>query len=451
LPTTLLLKNADVIATMDAARRELKSGWVHISDGMIVAIGEGEAPAVRVNEVVDLAGRLVCPGLINTHHHMFQSLTRAVPTAQDSSLFGWLQTLYPIWSRLTPEMIKVSTQTAMAELLLGGCTTSSDHLYLFPNGARLDDCIEAASEIGMRFHAARGAMSIGESQGGLPPDSLVEKEPAILNDTQRVIETYNDPSDGAMVRVVVAPCSPFSVSQGLMADSAQLARQYGVSMHTHLAEDKDDVAYSLAKFGRTPARYAEALGWLGPDVWHAHCVRLDRDGIRLFAASGTGVAHCPCSNMRLGSGIAPIGRMRRAGVPVGLGVDGSASNDSGNLIAEMRQALLLQRVKYGAGVMTGRQALEIATVGGAQVLNRTDIGRIAPGQAADLAIFDLNDLQFAGALHDPVAALAFCGPVAPLHTLVNGRFVVRDRRLTTIDLGKLIRRHNHLAKSLING
>jgi cytosine/adenosine deaminase-related metal-dependent hydrolase len=236
-----------------------------------------------------------------------------------------------------------------------------------------------------------------------------------------------------------------------MADSAQLARQYGVSMHTHLAEDKDDVAYSLAKFGRTPARYAEALGWLGPDVWHAHCVRLDRDGIRLFAASGTGVAHCPCSNMRLGSGIAPIGRMRRAGVPVGLGVDGSASNDSGNLIAEMRQALLLQRVKYGAGVMTGRQALEIATVGGAQVLNRTDIGRIAPGQAADLAIFDLNDLQFAGALHDPVAALAFCGPVAPLHTLVNGRFVVRDRRLTTIDLGKLIRRHNHLAKSLING
>ncbi len=451
MPTTLLLKNADVVATMDAAHKELKSGWVHIRDGKIVAVGEGEAPAAEVDEVVDLTGRLVCPGLINTHHHMFQSLTRAVPPAQDSSLFGWLQTLYPIWSRLTPEMIRVSTQTAMAELLLSGCTTSSDHLYLFPNGVRLDDCIEAASEIGMRFHAARGAMSIGESQGGLPPDGLVEKEPAILKDTQRVIETYNDPSDGAMVRVVVAPCSPFSVSQGLMADSAQLARQYGVSMHTHLAEDQDDVAYSLAKFGRTPARYAEALGWLGPDVWHAHCVRLDRDGVRLFAASRTGVAHCPCSNMRLGSGIAPIGRMRRAGVAVGLGVDGSASNDSGNLMAEMRQAMLLQRVKYGAGAMTGRQALEIATVGGAQVLNRTDIGRIAPGMAADLAIFDLNDLQFAGALHDPVAALAFCGPVAPLHTLVNGRFVVRDRRLTTIDLGKLIRRHNQLAQALING
>ncbi len=451
MPTSLILKNADVVVTMDAARTELKSGWVHIRDGKIVAVGEGQTPAVTVDEVVDLTGRLVCPGLINTHHHMFQSLTRAVPAAQDSSLFGWLQALYPIWSRLTPEMIRVSTQIAMAELLLSGCTTSSDHLYLFPNGARLDDSIEAATEIGMRFHAARGAMSIGESEGGLPPDGLVEGEPAILKDTQRVIEAYHDPADGAMVRVVVAPCSPFSVSQGLMADSAQLARQYGVSMHTHLAEDKDDVAYSLAKFGRTPARYAEALGWLGPDVWHAHCVQLDREGIRLFAASHTGVAHCPCSNMRLGSGIAPIGRMRKAGVPVGLGVDGSASNDSGSLIAEMRQAMLLQRVKHGAGAMTGRQALEIATVGGATVLNRTDIGRIAPGMAADLAIFDLNDLAFAGALHDPIAALALCGPTAPLHTLVNGRFLVRDRRLTTIDLGKLVHRHNELAKNLVNG
>jgi len=451
LPTTLVLKNADIIVTMDAARTELKSGWIHVREGKIVALGQGEAPPAKVDEVVDLTGRLVCPGLINTHHHMFQSLTRAVPLAQNASLFGWLQALYPIWSRLTPEMIRVSTQIAMAELLLSGCTTSSDHLYLFPNGARLDDSIEAASEIGMRFHAARGAMSIGESQGGLPPDSLVEKEPAILKDTQRVIETYNDASDGAMMRIVVAPCSPFSVSQGLMADSAQLARQYGVSMHTHLAEDKDDVAYSLAKFGRTPARYAEALGWLGPDVWHAHCVQLDAEGVRLFAASHTGVAHCPCSNMRLGSGIAPIGRMRRAGVPVGLGVDGSASNDSGNLIAEMRQAMLLQRVKYGAGAMTARQALEIATVGGATVLNRKDIGRIAPGMAADFAIFDLNDLAFAGTLHDPVAALALCGPTAPLHTVVNGRFIVRDRQLTTIDLGKLVHRHNRLAANLIDG
>jgi cytosine/adenosine deaminase-related metal-dependent hydrolase len=451
LPKTLLLKNADVIVTLDEVGRELKSGWLHIRDGKIAALGQGEAPAVAVDEVVDLTGRLVCPGLINTHHHMFQSLTRAVPAAQDVSLFGWLRTLYPIWSRLTPEMIRVSAQMAMAELLLSGCTTSSDHLYLFPNGARLDDCIEAAGDIGIRFHAARGAMSIGESQGGLPPDALVEPEAAILKDTQRVIEAYHDPADGAMIRIVTAPCSPFSVSQGLMAESARLARVYGVSMHTHLAEDKDDVAYSLEKFGRTPARYAEDLGWLGPDVWHAHCVQLDAEGIRLFAGSGTGVAHCPCSNMRLGSGIAPIGRMRRAGVPVGLGVDGSASNDGGSLIAEMRQAMLLQRVKYGAGAMSARQALALATVGGARVLNRTDIGRLAPGMAADLAIFDLSALDFAGALHDPVAALAFCGPVKPVHTLVNGRFVVRDGRLTTVDLGALVRRHNQLAAILIDG
>ncbi len=447
----LLLKNADMIVTMDDQRRELSRGWVHIRDGMIHALGQESPPDGPMDETLDLAGHLVSPGLINTHHHMFQSLTRAVPAAQNASLFGWLQALYPIWSRITPEMIRVSTQTAMAELLLSGCTTSSDHLYLFPNGARLDDCIEAAGEIGMRFHAARGAMSIGESDGGLPPDFLTEQEPAILKDTQRLIEAYHDPRPGAMVRVVVAPCSPFSVSRGLMADSARLARQYGVSMHTHLAEDRDDVAYSLERFGLTPARYAEDLGWLGPDVWHAHCVQLDREGVSLFAKTGTGIAHCPCSNMRLASGIAPIGRMRKAGVPVGLGVDGSASNDSGSLMAEMRQAMLLQRVKYGAGAMTARQALEIATIGGAQVLGRNDVGRLAPGMAADLAIFRLDGLAFAGALHDPVAAMAFCGPVAPVHTLVNGRFVVRDGQLTTLDLGKLIARHNQLAAELVNG
>jgi cytosine/adenosine deaminase-related metal-dependent hydrolase len=451
LANDLLLKNADVIATMDAGRTELRSGWIHIRGAKIVAVGEGAPPAGAMDEVMDLRGRLVVPGLVNTHHHMFQSLTRAVPAAQNASLFGWLQALYPIWSRLTPDMIKVSTLTAMAELLLGGCTTTSDHLYLFPNGARLDDCIEAASEIGMRFHAARGAMSVGESQGGLPPDFLVEDERAILRDTRRLIEAYHDPSEGAMVRLVVAPCSPFTVSEGLMADSARLARQHSVSMHTHLAENEDDVAYSLERFGRTPARYAEDLGWLGPDVWHAHCVQLDGEGIGLFAATGTGIAHCPCSNMRLGSGIAPIGRLRGAGVPVGLGVDGSASNDSGALLAEMRQAMLLQRVKHGAGAMSARQALELATVGGARVLGRTDIGHIAPGMAADLAIFDLMRVEFAGALHDPVAALAFCGPVPALHTVVNGCFVVRDGRLTTVELGKLVGRHNQLAAQLVDG
>ena len=448
---SLFLKNCDVIVTMDAERQEIRGGAIHIVGDQIVAIGADVPQPDDVDEVIDLAGHIVCPGLINTHHHMFQSLTRAVPAAQDASLFGWLKTLYPIWGRITPEMLRVSTQTAMAELLLSGCTTSSDHCYLFPNGARLDDCIEGAQEIGMRFHAARGAMSIGESEGGLPPDSLTELEPHILKDTIRLIEAYHDPAPRSMLRVVVAPCSPFTISSGLMRDAAALARSYGVSLHTHLAENRDDVNYSLERYGRTPARYAEDLGWLGPDVWHAHCVQLDGEGIRLFGASGTGVAHCPCSNMRLASGIAPIGRMRRAGVPVGIGVDGSASNDGANILSEVRQAMLLQRVRYGPAAMTARQALEIGTLGGAKVLGRDDIGALAPGMAADLAVFDLNTIAFAGALHDPVAALAFCGPVAAAYTIANGRVVVREGRLATLDLPSLVSRHNALAAALVGG
>ncbi len=451
MPRSLFLKNCDVIVTMDAERRELRGGGIHIVGDQIVAISADLAAPDSVDEVLDLSGHIVCPGLINTHHHMFQSLTRAVPTAQDASLFGWLKALYPIWARLTPEMARVSTQTAMAELLLSGCTTSSDHLYLFPNGVRLDDSLEGAAEIGMRFHAARGAMSIGESQGGLPPDFLVEPEAEILRDSARLIEAFHDPAPRAMSRIVVAPCSPFSVSRELMRDAAVLARHYGVSMHTHLAENRDDVRYSLERFGLTPARYAEDLGWLGPDVWHAHCVQLDREGIGLFAASGTGVAHCPCSNMRLGSGVAPIGRMRRAGVPVGLGVDGSASNDAAHMLGEMRQAMLLQRVRHGSAAMTARQALEIATLGGARVLGRDDIGALAPGMAADLAVFDLGAIGFAGALRDPVAALAFCAPTQAAYTIVGGRTVVREGRLTTVDLPALIRRHNQLAARLIDG
>jgi cytosine/adenosine deaminase-related metal-dependent hydrolase len=451
VPRSLFLKNCDVIVTMDAERRELRGGGIHIVGDQIVAISADLAAPDSVDEVLDLSGHIVCPGLINTHHHMFQSLTRAVPTAQDASLFGWLKALYPIWARLTPEMARVSTQTAMAELLLSGCTTSSDHLYLFPNGVRLDDSLEGAAEIGMRFHAARGAMSIGESQGGLPPDFLVEPEAEILRDSARLIEAFHDPAPRAMSRIVVAPCSPFSVSRELMRDAAVLARHYGVSMHTHLAENRDDVRYSLERFGLTPARYAEDLGWLGPDVWHAHCVQLDREGIGLFAASGTGVAHCPCSNMRLGSGVAPIGRMRRAGVPVGLGVDGSASNDAAHMLGEMRQAMLLQRVRHGSAAMTARQALEIATLGGARVLGRDDIGALAPGMAADLAVFDLGAIGFAGALRDPVAALAFCAPTQAAYTIVGGRTVVREGRLTTVDLPALIRRHNQLAARLIDG
>ncbi len=448
---SLFLQNCDVIVTMDAERREIRGGAIHIVGDRIEAIGADLVRPEGVDEVIDLTDHIVCPGLINTHHHMFQSLTRAVPAAQNASLFGWLKTLYPIWARLTPEMLRVATQTAMAELLLSGCTTTSDHHYLFPNGSRLDDCIEGAVAVGMRFHAARGAMSIGESQGGLPPDSIVERESDILKDTARLIETFHDPGPRAMLRVVVAPCSPFTVSRELMRDAAALAREHGVSLHTHLAENRDDVKYSLERYGRTPARYAEDLGWLGPDVWHAHCVQLDREGISLFGASGTGVAHCPCSNMRLASGVAPIGRMRRAGVPVGIGVDGSASNDSGHILAEARQALLLQRVRFGPGAMTARQALEIGTLGGARVLGRDDIGALAPGMAADLAIFNLDTIAFAGARHDPVAALIFCQPAPSAYVIVNGRVIVREGQVTTLDVQNLIRTHNRLAIQLIDG
>jgi cytosine/adenosine deaminase-related metal-dependent hydrolase len=442
---SLFLKNCDVIVTMDAERREIRGGAIHIVGDQIKAIGADLSQPGDVDEVIDLTDHIVCPGLINTHHHMFQTLTRAVPAAQNVSLFRWLKMLYPIWARLTPKMLRVSTQTAMAELLLSGCTTTSDHNYLFPNGSRLDDSIEGALEIGMRFHAARGAMSIGESHGGLPPDSLAEREPDILHDVARLIETFHDPRPRAMLRIVVAPCSPFTVSRELMRDAAILARSYGVGLHTHLAENRDDVNYSLTRYGRTPARYAEDLGWLGPDVWHAHCVQLDREGIGLFGASGTGVAHCPCSNMRLASGVAPIGRMRRAGV------DGSASNDSSHMLAEARQAMLLQRVRFGPGAMTAREALELSTLGGARVLGRDDIGALVPGMAADLAVFGLKNVAFAGARHDPVAALIFCQPASAAYTIVNGRIVVREGQLATVDLPNLIRQHNGLAAELING
>ena len=436
---------------MDEARREITNASVLVEGHRIKAVGPAAELPQTADEVIDATGHVIIPGLINTHHHMYQTLTRAVPAAQDASLFGWLKSLYPIWARLTPDMIHVSTQTAMAELLLSGCTTSSDHLYLYPNGSRLDDSIEAASEIGMRFHAARGAMSVGESKGGLPPDSVVEDERSILKDMQRLAEAYHDPSECSMCRIVLAPCSPFSVSRELMRESAVLARQLGVSLHTHLAENDDDISYSLEKFGCTPAQYAEDLGWTGHDVWHAHCVKLDDDGISRFARTGTGVAHCPCSNMRLASGIAPVGRMRKAGVPVGLGVDGSASNDGSHMLGEVRQAMLLARVGFGPAAMTAREALEIATLGGAKVLNRKDVGALKPGMAADVVAFDLRGIEHAGALHDPVAALVFSAPTRTAYTMVNGRIVVREGRLVTVDERKLAARHNQLAAVLVNG
>lgn len=446
----LLLRNADLIVTMDAARRDLRGGHVVIEDGWITSLGEGAPPPdIAADEVIDLAGHVVLPGLVNTHHHMFQSLTRAVPAGQDAELFAWLRTLYPIWTRLTPEMLRVSAMLAMAELILSGCTTSSDHLYLFPNGGRLDDTIEAASTIGLRFHAMRGSMSVGESEGGLPPDVLVEAPDTILRDTRRVIEAYHDAAPGALIRVGVAPCSPFSVSPDLMRESASLARAYGVGLHTHLAESATDIAYSRERFGQTPAEYAEALGWLGPDVWHAHCVRLDADGIARFGRTATGVAHCPCSNMRLSSGIAPVAALRAAGARVGIGVDGSASNDGGSLIGEARQALLLARVLGGPAALRVRDALEMATRGGAAVLGRPEIGALAPGMAADLVAWRLDAPGLAGAQHDPAAALVLCHPGAVAWSIIAGRVVVRDGRLAAVDLPALVTHHNRLAASLM--
>ncbi len=447
--TTLLAKNADVLVTMDGARREIASGGLYARDGVIEAVGAAADLPAEADEVLDLSGAVVLPGLINTHHHFYQNLTRAVPAAQDATLFGWLTTLYPIWARMGPEEIFVSAQLALAELALSGCTCSSDHLYMFPNGARLDDEIAAAGTIGLRLHATRGAMSIGESAGGLPPDSLVEDEAAILEDCLRVIAAHHDPDPGAMVRVGVAPCSPFSVSRELMRDAALLARGQGVHLHTHLAENDDDIAYSLAHFGCRPGQYAEDLGWTGDDVWHAHCVKLDDGEIDLFAQSGTGVAHCPCSNMRLGSGIAPVRAMRDAGVKVGLGVDGSASNDAGDLLSEARQAMLLQRVGFGGDALGARDALEIATRGGAAVLGRPDLGSLEIGKRADFAVFDTASVAMAGAW-DPVAGLVFSGPHRARHTVVEGRFVVRDGELATADLDRVLEIHARLTRKLID-
>jgi len=440
-----LLRGADVVITMDDAGAELATADVLIRDGVIAAVGQG---LTSLGTVHNAAGCVITPGLINTHHHLYQTLTRAVPGGQDALLFGWLRTLYPIWARFGPEEMFSSAQVGLVELALSGCTLSSDHLYLYPNGARLDDTIAAAAQVGLRFHPTRGAMSIGESDGGLPPDALVEREDAILNDCIRVIDAFHDPRPGAMVRVGVAPCSPFSVSPDLMRDAALLAREKGVMLHTHLAENDEDIAYSLERFGCRPGQYAEDLGWTGPDVWHAHCVKLDAGEIDLFARSGTGVAHCPCSNCRLGSGIAPVRAMRDAGVNVGLGVDGSASNDSSNLIAEARQAMLLQRVQFGADKMSAREALRLATRGGAAVLGRDDLGQIAVGKRADLAVWDVSGIESAGSWD--AAALVLAGPTRVRDLFVEGRQVVGDGRMLTVDTGELVARQNKLARELMD-
>ena len=447
---SLLLKNIRHLATMDEDRRELAGAWILLRDRLIAAVGPAETtPPAGADRVLDLSSHIVLPGLVNAHHHMFQSLTRAL--AQDCELFDWLATLYPIWSRLRGEHVYIAAKVAIAELLLSGCTTASDHHYIFPNDVQLEDEIRAAEELGIRFHAARGCMSLGESDGGLPPDSLVERESDILRDTQRLIQTWHDPTPQSMLRIVVAPCSPFSVTEDLMREAAALARDYGVHLHTHLAENDKDVAYSFARFGVGPGQYAADMGWLGADVWHAHCVKLNDKEIRQFGRSGAGVCHCPSSNMRLASGIAPIRKMLDNRVNVGLGVDGSASNDGGHLLNEARQALLLQRATGDPSALSAREALAMATRGGAALLGRDDIGEIAVGKSADIVAFRLDGLGIAGGLSDPLAALVFCQPPAVDLSIINGDIVVEDGNLLAHDLPVLIEKHNALSLQLIRG
>ena len=452
--STLLVRNADFLVTMDGERREISSGGFFARDGWIEQVGLSEDLPDQADRVLDARGQVVLPGMVNTHHHLYQTLTRAVTAAQDVGLFDWLKTLYPIWARMTPEDISISTQVGLVELALSGCTTTSDHLYLFPNGSRLDDQIEAARQVGMRLHASRGSMSLGESDGGLPPDSVVEDEEAILNDTQRLIEAYHDPEPGAMTRVVVAPCSPFSVTTAGMAQSAVLAREYGVTLHTHLAETADEDEFCVETFGKRPLEYAESVGWVGGDVWFAHGVFMNPDEVNRMANSRTGVAHCPSSNMRLASGIAPVASYLGSGVRTGLGVDGSASNDGSHMLGEARQAMLLGRLASasdGTELMSARVALEMATLGGAAVLGRDDIGSLEPGKAADFTSFRIDDIGHAGALHDPVAALVFCAPGDAAETWVHGEPVVSSGHPVTVETEPLIERHNAAARRLIQG
>jgi cytosine/adenosine deaminase-related metal-dependent hydrolase len=458
---TLLVKDADLLVTFDGHRREIPRGGLFIRDGFIEEVGPTDELPKNADETLDLRSHIVLPGLINTHHHFYQTLTRAVHPAQDANLFNWLVTLYPIWAGLTPDDIYISTQTALAELALSGCTTASDHLYIYPNGSKLDDEINAAREIGLRLQASRGSMSLGESKGGLPPDSVVEEEDDILEDSLRLIQAYHNPEPGAMTQIVLAPCSPFSVTGDLMRESAKLAREYDLHVHTHLAETEDETDFCLETFGHKPVAYMEAVDWIGDDVWFAHSVHVDGDEIALYAKTGCGVAHCPSSNMRLASGIAPILQMLTAGVKVGLGVDGSASNDSSHLLAEARQAMLLSRLGAGVGgasrsgedappLMTARQALELATIGGAAVIGREDIGSLEVGKCADFFAVNLKQLDFAGALHDPMAALVFCAPVKADYTVVGGEFVVKEGQLVKVDLPTLIEKHNQAALRLVD-
>jgi cytosine/adenosine deaminase-related metal-dependent hydrolase len=466
---TLLARNADVLVTMDEQRRELRGAGLFARDGIIEQVGPSNELPQSADVVLDLSGQIVLPGFVNTHHHLDQTLTRNLPAAQNNNLFPWLRVHYRLWARRTPEATRWSTLVGLAELAASGCTTVFDHSYVFPNGCRVDDQIAAAAEIGVRFHACRGSMSLGESQGGLPPDDCVEDEEAILKDCIRAIETHHDARPGAMTRVVVGPCSPFSVSTNLLKESAKLARAYKVSLHTHLCETWDEERYTLEKYRQRPIGWMESLGWMGSDVWFAHAVHVDDDEIRLLARNGVGAAHCPCSNMRLASGIAPVKKYLAAGVKVGLGVDGSASNDASNILLEARQALLLARLRLGLlppegprkflwmsqsdplraeEWMTAREVLEIATRGGAAVLGRNDIGSLEPGKCADFFSINLHTVDYAGALNDPVAATVFCAPQKARYTVINGRVIVENGVVVTVDMRPVVEAHNRFSLSV---
>ena len=447
---TLLVKNAKQLLTMDETRRKIADGAIFVRDNVIAAVGPTRDLPARADRVIDASRMVVLPGLINTHHHLYQTLTRAVPAVQNAELFDWLVYLYPLWAELDAEAVYTSALIGLAELLLSGCTTVSDHLYLVPHDSAHDDEIRAARELGMRFHPCRGSMSLGKSQGGLPPDSVVETEEDIIADCERLFDAYHDPNPYSMLRIVVAPCSPFSVTGESMRRSAAWARERGLTMHTHVAETLDEERFCIERFGARPVEYMRRLDWVGPDVWYAHAIHLDAAEITLLAATGTGVAHCPSSNMRLGSGIAPIREMIAAGVRVGLGVDGSASNDSSHMLAEARMALLLQRVTKGATALTVDEALELGTLGGARVLGRDDLGAIAPGKAADFIGVDLDRVEYAGAAcHDPAGSLILCTPPTVDLSVVNGRVVVEDGYIPGLDLARLIARQNEIALEMV--
>ena len=446
----LLIRNARLVATVDPQRRELAGGWVAITGGLIEAVGAATEPAPSATRIVDGGECLVTPGLINAHHHIFQNLTRAHPAMTDKPLFGWLQSLYPLWRAIDEESVYASAFVGLAELALSGCTTSSDHLYLHPHGAGdlLGAEIAAARELGMRFHPTRGSMSLSEKDGGLPPDDVVADDDAILAACEMAVAQHHDRSHGAMVRIALAPCSPFSVTEALMVRSAELAVRLDVRLHTHFAENAQDDEFSLATFGCRPMEYLERTGWCTDRTWVAHCVMPNHDEVHRLGAAGVGVAHCPSSNMILASGISPVVPMRAAGVKVGLGVDGSSSADSASLWLEARQAMLLAKLRDGAHAGTARMALEMATLGGAGCLGREgEIGVIAPGAVADIAVWKLAGPSFAGALADPVEAWLRCGPVGSWHTIVNGQFVVQDGQIVHPDLPHMLRSHaRHAAR-----